>query len=203
MTDTVLFVSCDAIALIVQAVGGSIASTAVRQSQDPEKGGHIMLGGIVFQMGMSTNAHLPSRREFTISRLAAIVAYVTLATEFIIRYFKDRPLAQYSRDSNSPSRAPLSTRMRLMLIGLAMMTVFIFIRSVYRTIELINGFSGPIIHRQVLFNVLDGAMIVLAMWTLNFFHPGWLLVDEVPEKAESNDSVQRHSMERKSSEPQP
>ena len=52
MIDSVVFVSCDAIALIVQAVGGAIASKAVRKSEDPEKGGHIMLGGIVFQMGM-------------------------------------------------------------------------------------------------------------------------------------------------------
>ena len=39
-------------ALIVQAVGGAMAASAVQNNQDPTKGGHIMLGGIVFQMGV-------------------------------------------------------------------------------------------------------------------------------------------------------
>ena len=52
-----VFVSCDAVALIVQAVGGAIASKAVRKSENPEVGGHIMLGGIVFQMGKFGSLH--------------------------------------------------------------------------------------------------------------------------------------------------
>ena len=39
-------------ALIVQAVGGAMAASATQNNQDPTKGGHIMLGGIVFQMGV-------------------------------------------------------------------------------------------------------------------------------------------------------
>ena len=129
---------------------------------------------------------------------------MALASEFLFRYFKDRPLSpMYSHPRNEPTRAPLSTRMRLMLLGMAMMTVFIFIRSIYRTVELINGFQGPIIQTQVLFNVLDGAMIVLAMWTLNFLHPGWLLVDETSGKESSDGSVRLDSMETKPLEAQP
>ena len=101
----------------------------------------------------------------------------------------------YSRDRSSPDRGPLSMRMRLMLLGMALMTIFIFIRSVYRTIELINGFAGTIIHTQVLFNVLDGAMIVLAMWTLNIFHPGWLLIDEMAGKSPESGSIRLESMD--------
>lgn len=40
-------------ALVVQAVGGAKASLAVENGQDPNPGGHIMLGGIAFQMGTS------------------------------------------------------------------------------------------------------------------------------------------------------
>lgn len=169
---------------------------------DPEKGGHIMLGGIVFQMGVSISYVFLFYGGAHDHPTAAIVAYVALASEFLVRYLNDRPLSMYSRDPNSPSRAPLSKNMRLMLIGMAMMTVFIFIRSVYRTIELINGFQGAIIHKQVLFNVLDGTMIVLALLTLNFFHPGFLLADETVEKAGSEDSVRLDSMETKPLEAQ-
>lgn len=65
------------------------------------------------------------------------------------------------------------------------------IRSIYRTVELGDGWRGVVLRTQVYFSkflgglkllvseiptgVFDGAMVVLAMWTLNFFHPGWLL----------------------------
>lgn len=41
----------DIIALVVQAVGGASASAAVKSGRNPAKGGNIMLGGIVFQLG--------------------------------------------------------------------------------------------------------------------------------------------------------
>ncbi|TFY71788.1 hypothetical protein EVG20_g1216 [Dentipellis fragilis] len=154
---TILFCSCDIIALVVQAVGGASAATAVQEFKDPSKGGNIMLGGIVFQ-------------------LAAIIAYVALASEFLTRYWLDRPLHRNDEILGEQKERPhMSLKMKQMIFGLIMMTVLIFIRSVYRTIELSNGWSGRIIETQVYFNVLDGAAICLAMFFLNAFHPGFLL----------------------------
>ena len=48
-------------------------------------------------------------------------------------------------------------------------------RSVYRTIELVDGWDGRIIKNELYFNVMDGAMIVAAMFCLNELHPGRLL----------------------------
>ena len=45
----------------------------------------------------------------------------------------------------------------------------------YRTIELVDGWEGRIIHNELYFNVMDGAMIVASMYCLNIFHPGRLL----------------------------
>ena len=73
----------------------------------------------------------------------------------------------------------------------------------YRTIELGDGWYGKVVRTQVYFSklrhhiisllclnqalslsdVFDGAMIVLAIWTLNFFHPSLLLT-----KAPANDT---------------
>lgn len=39
-------------------------------------------------------------------------------------------------------------------------TTLIFIRSIYRSIELLDGWSGPIIENQGLFDALDGALMV-------------------------------------------
>ena len=69
------------------------------------------------------------------------------------------------------------------------------IRSVYRTVELANGWDGVIISTEryfgtswhlfwlkyadniLLIDWLDGAMVTIAIYTLNFIHPGiWLKV---------------------------
>ncbi|KAI0094861.1 RTA1-domain-containing protein [Irpex rosettiformis] len=151
---TIVFCSCDIIALVIQAVGGAKASMAVQNGRDPGPGGNIMLAGIAFQ-------------------LAAITIYVALATEFILRFLHNRPVRKVT--AGMSSRKYYNRGAKLMLFGLGMSSLFIFIRSVYRTIELANGWTGKIISTQVLFNVLDGAMITLATFTLNFLYPGFLL----------------------------
>jgi len=80
-------------------------------------------------------------------------------------------------------RVELTRRMRRMLIALAAMTSFILIRSIYRTVELADGFSGIVIKTQWLFVVFDALMIVFAMYTLNVYHPGILLL---PEEAQAS-----------------
>ncbi|KAI0263773.1 RTA1 like protein-domain-containing protein [Gloeopeniophorella convolvens] len=148
---TAIFLSCDIIALVVQSIGGGLAS-----GTQPTLGGNIALGGIVFQ-------------------LVAIIVYSALAAEFLTRYIRDRPM-RYARVGAAP-RGSTDRLMKRMLYAMSLMTVFILIsrRSVYRTIELSDGWNGKIISTQWLFNVFDGTMIVLAMWTLNIFHPGILL----------------------------
>lgn len=186
----IVFCSFDIIALVIQAVGGAQASIAVQSDNgDPEKGGHIMLGGIIFQM-------------------FSITMYALLAAEFFVRWSWKRPMRAVSTDIqhldvkdgqtgsslgnqhdlgktsnnlpvvNEGGRSIGKSKLHLMVAGLIFSTVVIFIRSVYRTIELSDGWTGRINHTQVYFNVLDGAMILLAMICLNVLHPGWLLKPE-------------------------
>ncbi|KAI0718446.1 RTA1-domain-containing protein [Cerioporus squamosus] len=155
MAYTIIFCSCDIIALVIQAVGGAKASLAVQTGNgDPEVGGHIMLAGIVFQ-------------------LVAFCIYLAFAAEFLLRYHKDKPVRHAS--TAPPKSFAFNRGIKLMILGLSLDGIFILIRSIYRTIELSDGWTGRIISTQVYFNVLDGAMIVLAMFTMNFFHPGFLL----------------------------
>ncbi|ETW87178.1 lipid-translocating exporter, partial [Heterobasidion irregulare TC 32-1] len=151
-----IFLSCDLVALTVQAYGGTVASKAVSDHKDPETGGHIMLGGIIFQM-------------------IAIIVYVILATEFFFRLVKNRPLKKDYTEVGANRKVEIPMPLKSMIGGLVFMTTCIFIRSIYRTVELIDGFTGKIIETQILFNLFDGAMIVLAIYALNYFHPGRLL----------------------------
>ena len=62
-----------------------------------------------------------------------------------------------------------------MLLGVGITTFWVLIRSIYRTFEFANRWMGRITTTRAYFYVIDGAPIVLAMFTLNIFHPGWLL----------------------------
>jgi hypothetical protein len=121
-----------------------------------------MLGGIAFQL-------------FTIS------IFAMCSIEFYVRYSRNIPFHRSidSSDASKEYRLPqgevMSGKTTLMSVGLLFSTTCLFIRAIYRTIELSDGWNGRIISTQVLFNVLDGAMIVLALYTGNIAHPGLLL----------------------------
>ncbi|KAF7799540.1 hypothetical protein EIP86_010777 [Pleurotus ostreatoroseus] len=124
--------------------------------------------------------------------IASISIYVALASEFVLRFLTNRPVRKVTGATSDAPRY-LDRKVKLMLVGLGFSSITLFIRcvsdreafehkctddsvrSVYRTIELADGWTGRVISTQVYFNVLDGAMIVLASFTLNFFHPGLLL----------------------------
>ncbi|CUA69861.1 putative protein C17G6,02c [Schizosaccharomyces pombe 972h-] [Rhizoctonia solani] len=153
---SIIFITADVTALVIQAIGGAMASIA-DTLDDAEEGSHVMLGGIIIQ-------------------LVAVVLYTLLALEFVVRFSLNRP----ARSSVSEPRKHagwdgVPRKVVWMLVGLAIATLFIIIRSVYRTIELTDGWNGEIISTEKWFNWFDGAPIVVAMFTFNFFHPGYFL----------------------------
>jgi len=161
---TILFCSFDVVALVIQGVGGGKAAGAVGNGRDPTPGGNIMLGGICFQL-------------FTIT------IFSLFGSEFFFRYFSKKPVHPVSpseTELGKLQRTPMNSRVMFMTCALAFNTTCIFIRAVYRTIELSDGWNGRIISTQVLFNVLDGGMVTLAMYTLNIAHPGFLLKNASP-----------------------
>jgi hypothetical protein len=127
-----------------------------------------MLGGIAFQM-------------------VAITLYVALATEFLWRYFTDRPVrsvtpAQHdgvndrvpiAEKTHTHTSRTLSPQLKQMIFALVFSTLCIFIRSVYRTIELADGWTGRIITTQLYFSmfplasgkhIIDWSIVRCARW---------------------------------------
>jgi len=170
-----IFISADALSLLIQSAGGAMAATANTDSGS-KLGSNIMLGGIFLQM-------------------VAMVAYTILAFEVIARFWMNRPISRKgslttssSTSSidieglkkekilpNTQSPAIMSTRMKLLVLSLAITTILVFIRTFYRTAELAGGWNGHIIRTQIYFNLLDATPITLALFTLNILSPAILL----------------------------
>lgn len=62
-----------------------------------------------------------------------------------------------------------------LLIGVAFASLMIYVRGIYRAIELAQGWTGYLITHEVYFIWLDGFPMVLCLWVFAALHPGWLL----------------------------
>ncbi|KAL0961346.1 hypothetical protein HGRIS_006302 [Hohenbuehelia grisea] len=157
---TIIFCSADVISLLVQGAGGGIASSATNEDRATANlGSKIMLAGIIFQMVM-------------------ITIYSILAFEFFLRYIYGRPVRSVPEpvdDYTGATRGYADNRLVLMSAGLVLSTLCLYVRAIYRTIELADGWTGRIITTEIYFNILDGAMVLIAMYSLNVAHPGRLL----------------------------
>lgn len=154
---TIIFCTCDLISLTIQGAGGGMAAIAVNNGDDPTDGSNVMLAGIIIQM-------------------TAITLFVILATEFLLRFNFDKPVRR-SPDEFDPSASKgMDRNMKIALYSMAFNTTCLFVRAVYRTVELTDGWNGPIISNELYFNVLDASMIILAIYTVNLFHPGRLVM---------------------------
>ncbi|KAJ7084556.1 RTA1-like protein [Mycena belliarum] len=164
---TTIFLFCDIGALSIQAIGGGVASSADTLS-GANMGANIILAGIVLQF-------------------VAIIVYSVLLADFLRRFIKDRPLRVPAE------RGTLDRKLRTLVQAIAFSTLMLFARSIYRIIELSGGWDGRILHTEVYFNVFDGGLVVLAIFTMNAFHPGRLLrtrdVDAYGEKLGSRVTV--------------
>lgn len=106
-----------------------------------------MVAGIVFQM-------------------ASITVFVVCAAEFLRRVMA-RP----------QQREWLKTHVMPLMFAMIFSVLCIYIRSIYRTIELLQGWTGYLITHEPYFIGLDGSLMVAAVAVFNFIHPGWFLPD--------------------------
>ncbi|KUJ14558.1 RTA1 like protein [Mollisia scopiformis] len=147
-TYTIIFCGCDIFALVLQALGGGIASGAKTQSK-LQLGINVMLAGLSVQV-------------------ASLTLFALMCAEFAWRLHSHRNAWRTDHAAIYNSRL-----FKSFLIGLCVATLTIFIRSVFRVAEVSGGFHGPLANNQVSFMVLEGAMIVVATSCLTGLHPGY------------------------------
>ncbi len=115
-------------------------------------------------------------------QLASILVFVSLFVVVIFRTLK--------------SKGEFLTRRRIQWIIAAMVlsVVLIVTRSIYRTIELLQGWSGYLITTQRYFIALDGAMMVGAVGVFNIARPGWANITDKSLEIEGESQVKMTNM---------
>ncbi|KAL2068617.1 hypothetical protein VTL71DRAFT_14954 [Oculimacula yallundae] len=146
-TYTIGFCTSDLVSLILQGVGGALASVAETQA-DVDIGTNIMIAGLIFQV-------------------VSLVVFVILCGDFAWRL-------RWDRNAWNTENATVyeSWIFKGFLYTLALATLCIITRSAFRAIELFDGFAGELANDEVLYMILEPPMISIAVIALTIFHPG-------------------------------
>lgn len=184
LTYTIFFIIGDLVSLTIQAVGGGLASAA-NTLNGANNGAKIMVAGVIIQMFV-------------------MILYTLLLFSFVYRYFHRKPAKQFRLRRTQPfmevpagSVAPeVERKAKILLAAMLFSTLLIFIRSIYRTVELLNGWHGPIIGNETLFWVLDAFMVFFAMAIFNVIHPNKFLVKDDNHTARSMDEKHHLTQEK-------
>lgn len=132
-----IFILCDIFSLLLQAIGGGIASGADDDTSGADTGGRIMLAGIIFQ-----------------------VATFTFLYVLIGMYI--RSLMRHKETLTAEASEILHGRdFKIFAYGMLIASIAIYIRCVYRIAELADGWANEIMRDEIGYIILDGVSVPL------------------------------------------
>ncbi|CAL3965615.1 hypothetical protein PZA11_002522 [Diplocarpon coronariae] len=146
---TWIFITCDFISLLLQAIGGGMAGSSGDDASLRDLGTNLMIAGIVWQV-------------------VTLLAFASLVLDYVLR-------TRFAWEAVDPSARALLTQAKFKGFMAAITVAFItvFLRCVYRIVEMVGGWANPIMRDEPSFIVFEGVMIVLAVLAMTLFHPGY------------------------------
>ncbi|KAI1069743.1 hypothetical protein LB507_008356 [Fusarium sp. FIESC RH6] len=151
---TRIFIPCDVVSLVLQALGGAMASIASHQHKSTDTGSNIMIAGLAFQV-------------------ITILSFIICSIDFTLRTIRrQRALGEAALDQRPEIVKVRNSRwFKSFLVALSLATFCVLWRSAFRVAELSKGWEGPIMGDQYMFVGFEGILIVVAVVALNIFHP--------------------------------
>lgn len=176
-----IFIVCDICSLFIQAAGGGLAAIRLQVLESTKVGTIIMTVGVAFQVFSMTlflfflinflwriYFKASSNVKFLVAKLGALF--------FQTRRGKDlqqQELNQmYDQRFRETIDRPLFGYYPLAIVGACF---FIYVRCIYRLIELSEGWSGYLITHEEYVMTLDGLQVLITCVILLAFHPGLIL----------------------------
>jgi hypothetical protein len=153
---------------VLQAAGGALSAWYASREEMPDNGNFTMMGGLSFQ-AFTLMVFLGLSADFAIRTLKAVRRHGTTAL---------------NADASS-RRLRRSKRFRAMLFSLAFSALLIFARSVYRVIEISEGWKGELMTTEKFVIWLEAIPVAVSGAFLCVFHPAnCFKQDQVPVQEE-------------------
>lgn len=176
-----VFVFCDFVSLVIQAAGGGSAAVQLQQFGNTKPGTYTMIAGIAFQV-LSMTIFL----FFLFDFMRRIWFNASAEVKFSFRNLFDllfvtkrgKRLSQmYLTPNYNQKYSHVWSRKGFSYFPLVLIVAvgLIYVRCVYRLIELREGWSGYLIKHEAYVMTLDGLMVLLMVIMLVPFHPGFLM----------------------------
>ncbi|KZL81957.1 rta1 domain protein [Colletotrichum incanum] len=153
---TKIFVSGDVLSLLLQSSGGGMMASAGEGNNMMEIGENVIIVGLFVQL--------------------AVFGFFIVTAALFHRRMKLVPTAK----SHQPE-----IRWGYYLLTLYVTSVLIWVRSVFRVIEYLEGNKGHLMTNEVYVYIFDATLMFLVMVWMNWFHPseiGLLLRGDPPIK---------------------
>ncbi|PVH81627.1 RTA1-domain-containing protein [Cadophora sp. DSE1049] len=146
---TWIFITCDFISLLLQAIGGGMAGSADDDEDLRDLGTNLMIAGIVWQV-------------------ATLIAFASLVIDYVVR-------TRFAWEAVDPEAKALLAQKKFKGFVWAVVIAFVtvFFRCVYRIAEMVGGWANPIMRDEISFIIMEGVMILVAVIALTVFHPGY------------------------------
>ncbi|KAL3471494.1 RTA1 like protein-domain-containing protein [Aspergillus californicus] len=150
-----IFVSVDVLSLIIQAAGAGIASSQLGKPDGNPKRGSNVVAG-----GM-------------IFQIAAMTVFVALFAVFLKRLY------------GTVHASGIRRKDQTLIFAIIFSLVVIYVRNIFRAIQLIQGFTGYLFVHERFFIAMDGAMMFLAAAVFNVVDllPANERVEQLPSRA--------------------
>ncbi|KAL4967098.1 RTA1 domain-containing protein [Aspergillus stella-maris] len=152
-----IFISIDVLSLIIQAAGAGIASSQLGKPDGNPKRGSNVVAG-----GM-------------IFQIVAMTVFVVFFAVFLKRLYGALPrTAVRKRDNN-------------LILAIISSLVVIYIRNIFRAVQLIQGFTSYLFTTERFFIALDGAMMFVAVAVFNLVDvlPGQDRLEQLPSATDT------------------
>jgi tellurite resistance protein TehA-like permease len=150
---TKIYVAIDVISFVCQIMGS--AAQASGDSDGMQKGIHLVLGGLAFQ-------------------LVAFVCFIAMSAIFQVRL----------NNSPSEISARFSVNWKKYMWALYCVSVLVFIRSLYRFVEFAAGAGTIMVTGEECLYVFDASLLFLVAVCLALVHPGSLIKSVGVKQAE-------------------
>lgn len=129
---TWIFITCDVVSLLLQAIGGGMAGGAGDDQKTRDVGTDLMIAGIVWQV-------------------ATLLAFAGLALDYAVR-----TRAAWAAVDPAAQALLASAKFKGYVAAIVVAFVAVFLRCVYRIVEMVGGWANPIMRDEPSFIVFEG-----------------------------------------------
>ncbi|KIW00636.1 uncharacterized protein PV09_07830 [Verruconis gallopava] len=156
-----VFIVCDILSLFLQGMGGALAAYYASQQELPDKGNYTMISGLSFQA-------------------LTLLLFLTLAVDYAFRLWRFQKNVGWGVLNQDPIAAGLreSKRIKWLISSLTISGILIFFRSIYRVLELSEGWKGFLMSSEKYVVGLETIPVIIAGGLLAVLHPGFCFQGE-------------------------